>query len=64
MKPGWNEAKPAVVPQATGWPPVMALGIALTAWGLITSLIVLGIGVTVLAVSLFGWIGDIRHERH
>jgi hypothetical protein len=41
----------------------MALGITFVAWGLITSPIVLGAGCTLFAVSLAGWIGEVRHER-
>jgi hypothetical protein len=41
----------------------MALGVTLLAWGIITSPVVLGVGVALFAVSLAGWIGEIRHEH-
>ena len=60
---GWNVPKPDVIPRPTAWPPAMALGITLLAWGLVTSPVVLGVGVALFAVSLVGWIAEIRHER-
>jgi hypothetical protein len=60
---GWNKPKPDRVPRSTAWPAAMALGVTLLAWGLITSPVVLGVGVALLAISLSGWIGEIRHER-
>ncbi len=59
---GWNEPKPDVVPTPTAWPAAMALGIALVGWGLVTSLVILAIGLLMSGVSLAGWIGDIRDE--
>jgi hypothetical protein len=41
----------------------MALGITLFAWGLVTSPVVLGVGLTLAAFALAGWIGEIRHEH-
>jgi hypothetical protein len=41
----------------------MAFGITFTFWGLITSPVVLIAGCLSLAVSLAGWIGELRHEH-
>jgi hypothetical protein len=41
----------------------MALGITFFAWGLVTSPVVLGMGLVLFVISLAGWIGEIRHER-
>jgi hypothetical protein len=41
----------------------LALGITFLVWGLVTSLIITGVGVALFAVALAGWIRDIRHER-
>jgi hypothetical protein len=60
---GWNKAKPDTIPRPTVWPAALALGITFLAWGIVTSPIVLGVGLVLLAVSLGGWIGEIRHER-
>jgi hypothetical protein len=32
-------------------------------WGLVSSLLISLVGAIVFAVSITGWIGDIRHER-
>lgn len=61
--PGWNRPRPEVLPLPTWWPAATAFGTTLAAWGLISSNLILGIGLIVFGVSLAGWIGDIRHER-
>jgi hypothetical protein len=60
---GWNTAKPEHIPRPTPWPAAMALGITFFAWGLVTSPVVLGMGLVLFIISLAGWIGEIRHER-
>jgi hypothetical protein len=59
---GYSRPKPERIPRSTAWPAAMALGITLLAWGLITSPIVLGVGLVLFASALAGWIGEIRHE--
>ncbi len=59
---GWSTPKPDRIPRSTAWPAGLAMGITFFGWGLITSPIVLGIGLAVFLVSLAGWIGEIRHE--
>jgi hypothetical protein len=62
--PGQLQKSPGgELPKPTAWPPTLALSIALMLWGLVSSLIITGVGVVVFAVALTGWIGDIRHER-
>jgi hypothetical protein len=63
MREGWNVPKPELIPRPTPWPPGLALGIGLFAWGIIASEVILAIGLLVFVVSLWGWIGEIRHER-
>ena len=46
----------------TFWPAGIAFGITLLAWGLITSVVLIGFGLAVFIVSLIGWIGELRHE--
>jgi len=62
VRAGWSVPRPEIVPGPTPWPAALALGVAFIGWGLITSPIILGLGLLVAAVSLGGWIGDIRHE--
>jgi hypothetical protein len=63
LRPGWSEPKPDVTPRPTFWPAATALGVMLFGWGVLTSFIIFLIGAAVLAVSITGWIGEIRHER-
>ena len=63
-KEGYSVPLPEVVPRGTWWPAAAALGVMLFAWGLLTSLTILLIGVALFATSLAGWIGEIRHERN
>jgi len=51
-----------MIPRSTAWPAAMALGITFLAWGLVTSPVVLGVGIALLVLSLSGWIGEIRNE--
>ena len=60
---GWNRPKPDVIPRSTAWPAALALGVAFFAWGLITSPVLLAVGFALFALSLAGWIGEIRHEH-
>ena len=55
--------KPDVLPKPTYWPAILALGVTLLAWGVVTSalLSLLGLGISIVAV--IRWIGDIRHEQ-
>ena len=58
----WNRPLPEHIPRPTAWPAGLALGITLFFWGIITSLVVLAMGLAVLIVCLYGWIGEMRHE--
>jgi hypothetical protein len=60
---GWNRPRPERIPRPTAWPPALALGITFFAWGLVTSPVVLGVGLVLFTLSLAGWIGEIRHEQ-
>ncbi len=60
---GWNTARPEVVPEPTLWPPTLALAVTLCLWGLASSLLITGVGICLFAVSLAGWIKNIRDER-
>jgi len=62
LREGWSRPKPEVLAGPTCWPAGFALGSTLLAWGLITSIVVVIAGLITCAVSLTGWIQDIRHE--
>jgi hypothetical protein len=54
--------RPASAARPTVHPAVMALGITFTLGGFVTSWLMFGVGVVLFAVSLAGWIGEMRHE--
>jgi hypothetical protein len=60
--PGWNLPRPARLPHPTYWPAVLAMGIVILAWGLVTNAVVTVVGVVIFFVALMGWIGDMRHD--
>jgi hypothetical protein len=62
-KEGWSRPLPEELPRPTYWPVVMAMGITFLAWGLVTSVLVSGVGLVLFAMALAGWIGEIRHEH-
>ncbi|WP_146180350.1 hypothetical protein [Opitutus sp. ER46] len=60
---GWTPLPLEHLPAPTFWPAGLALAITFLFWGLISSWVILVIGLGLFAVSLGGWIKDIRHER-
>jgi hypothetical protein len=63
LPPGWSVPRPEELSEPCVWPVTLALGITLLVWGLVTSLIISGVGVALFAGAMAGWIRDIRHER-
>jgi fatty acid desaturase len=63
QKPGWTRPRPETLARATWWPAALAFGATLFVWGLLISLVIVVIGVVVCAMSLAGWIAEIRHEH-
>ncbi len=59
----WTVLPPKKLPEPTVWPAMLALAITFLVWGLVTSLIITGIGLALFATAMAGWIRDIRHER-
>ena len=62
--PEWSDARPAAIPPPTFAPSGVAFGITILMWGLVTSPILVLVGATVFVVSLFIWIGELRHEKN
>ena len=57
-----NESTPAEMPDLTFWPFILAFGVLFFFWGIITSLIISGVGILIIIVSVAGWIQDLNHE--
>lgn len=52
------------LPVRSVWPVVLAGGIALLLFGLVTSLSFSVLGALLIVGALTGWIGDLLHVRH
>lgn len=60
VEPEWCEAKPAVIPEPTFWPLILALGATIGLWGMLTSWVFVVTGLLMSLVSLFYWITELR----
>ncbi len=61
LRPGWQRVAHEGIPAPTYWPAVLAFGITLIFWGILTSWIISGVGLIVFVVAIAGWIGDLLH---
>jgi hypothetical protein len=61
--PDWEPLSDDPLPHPTYFPAGLAMGTAFLFWGLITSWVVLVVGLVLFAASLAGWITEIRYER-
>ena len=58
-----NDPAPEKIPELTFWPFMLAFGVLFFFWGLITSLIITGVGVVIIIIAISGWIQDLSHEH-
>jgi hypothetical protein len=61
--PDWESLPSERLPRPTYFPAGLAMGTTFIFWGLITSLIILLVGIGLFVAALAGWITEIRHER-
>jgi hypothetical protein len=59
----WHPAQPEELPALTFWPIVLAAGTVFFFWGMITSLIISGVGLASMLIALWGWIEEFSDER-
>ncbi len=59
----WTPPRSQIIPRDTYSPAVMALAVVCLLWGLLTSYLISLLGFVLFALSLAGWIGELRHER-
>jgi hypothetical protein len=59
----WGMPRPEIIPRPTFWPAGLAFGITFLMWGLLTSIVLVVVGLTVVTASLVGWIGELRREQ-
>jgi hypothetical protein len=63
IHPGWEPLPHERLPRPNFFPAGCAMGITFLFWGLITSWVVLLVGIGLFAASLAGWIYEILRER-
>ena len=56
------EATPQEIPEPTFWPIVLGFAVMFFFWGMITSLIITGVGVLMIAIAITGWITELNNE--
>jgi len=61
--PGWEPLPHERLPRPTYFPAGLAMGTTFVFWGLITSWVILFIGLGLFAAALAGWLTEIRLER-
>jgi len=59
----WTQLPHQHLPHPTYFPAGLAMGVAFFFWGLITSWVIVMVGLGLFVAALAGWITDIRHER-
>jgi hypothetical protein len=62
--PQWEPLPHERLPRPTYFPAGLAMGTTFIAWGLITSVVVFFVGVSLFVAALAGWITDLCHERN
>lgn len=60
---GWETLPHEHLPRPTYFPAGLAMGTVFIFWGVITSLVIVFIGIGLFIAALAGWISEIRHER-
>ena len=55
-----HPADPEELPKPTFWPFILSVGLLFLFWGLITSMILTGVGLLIAGVSIAGWIMDLQ----
>jgi hypothetical protein len=63
VKPGWTPLPPESLPRPNYFPSGLAMGTTFIFWGVITSWVILAVGVALFTAALAGWISEIHHER-
>ena len=59
----WHEPLPERIPEPTYWPFLLAFGIVLVFWGLVSAWLISLAGAIIFFASLAGWIGEMIHEH-
>jgi hypothetical protein len=60
----WEPLPPESLPRPNFFPAGVAMGTAFIFWGLITSWVIIAVGIALFTAALAGWIYEILRERH
>jgi hypothetical protein len=60
---GWHPLPPERLPRPNFFPAGLAMGTTFMFWGLITSWVIIVVGIALFTASLAGWIYEILRER-
>lgn len=52
------------LPPPSIWPMTTAAGMAISGFGLVTTLVLSFLGLIIMAWGMMAWIQELRHERH
>ena len=63
IPPGWELLPPERLPRPNFFPAGVAMGTTFMFWGLITSWVILVVGIGLFAASFAGWIYELLRER-
>jgi hypothetical protein len=63
VPPGWESLPHEKLPRPNFFPAGLAMGTTFIFWGLITSWVILVVGIGLFAASFAGWIYEILYER-
>jgi hypothetical protein len=63
VPPGWEPLPHETLPRPNFFPAGLAMGITFLLWGLITSWVILVVGIGLFWAALAGWIYEILRER-
>ena len=61
---GWEPLPPEALPRPNFFPAGLAMGTTFIFWGLITSWVIIAVGIALFTASLAGWIYEILRERN
>ena len=61
---GWEPLPPESLPRPNFFPAGLAMGTTFIFWGLITSWVIIAVGVALFIAAFAGWIYEILRERN
>ncbi|MEJ2597912.1 MAG: hypothetical protein P8Z00_06230 [Anaerolineales bacterium] len=62
-KISWHAPLPEKIPEPSYWPALLAFGVVLIFWGLVSTWLISLAGIIITGFSLAGWIGEMIHEN-